>query len=112
MDDRTRSNSAGGQSIAASEAESRFSELIDRAEKGETFVVTRAGRPVARLAPVKQFDREERRRAIEALRKFRESQGPPVSEEESQRNYEEMRRELDAEDDAWDEKWISSSTPR
>ena len=33
------------------DARSRFSELIDRAEKGEEIIVTRHGRVVARIAP-------------------------------------------------------------
>lgn len=33
------------------DAKSRFSELIDRAEKGEEIIVTRHGRVVARIAP-------------------------------------------------------------
>jgi prevent-host-death family protein len=37
--------------IGAYEAKTRFSELIARAEQGESFVVTKNGRPVARLVP-------------------------------------------------------------
>ncbi len=33
------------------DAKSRFSELIDRAERGEETIVTRHGRVVARIAP-------------------------------------------------------------
>lgn len=33
------------------DAKSRFSELIDRAERGEEIIVTRHGRVVARIAP-------------------------------------------------------------
>ena len=36
----------------SSEAESRFAELIDMAEKGEDIVIARYGRPVVRLVPV------------------------------------------------------------
>ena len=108
MDDKTKEQ----HTVGAYEAKTRFSELIARAEKGESFLVTKNGRPVARIMPTDGFDREKARQAVERLRAFRDSQGPPVSEEEAQRNYEEMKRELDAEDDAWDEQWISSSTPR
>lgn len=38
--------------ISATEASRRFSELLDAVEhRGETFVVVRNGRPVARVAP-------------------------------------------------------------
>src|SRR5947207_10116999 len=100
MDDKT--NPQIPTSVGAYEAKTKFSELIARAEKGESFIVTKNGRPVARITPVETFDRERSRRAVEQMRQFREMQGPPVSEEESQRLYEEIKRELDAEDDAWD----------
>lgn len=34
------------------DAKSRFSELIDRAQRGEEIIVTRHGKPVARVAPL------------------------------------------------------------
>lgn len=109
MDDKPNSK---GQTIGAYEAKTRFSELIARAEKGESFVVTKNGREVARIEPPGVDDRSKIRQAVEALRRFRERQGPPVSEEEAQRNYEDMKRELEAEDSQRVDRWISSSTPR
>ena len=98
--------------VGAYEAKTKFSELIARAEKGESFVVIKNGRPVAEIKPPIGFEREKVRAAFEALRRFRESQGPPVSEEESLRNWEELKRGLDAEDDERDDQWLSSSTHR
>ena len=97
MDTETRD-----QSIGAYEAKTRFSELIARAERGESFIVTKNGREVARIEPPQGQDRKKVRQAVEALRLFREAQGPPVSEKEAQRNYEEMKQELDAEDEERD----------
>ena len=37
--------------ISIAEAKAKFSELIKRAEAGEEIVVTRHGRPVARVMP-------------------------------------------------------------
>ncbi len=37
--------------VTATEASRRFSALLDEAERGETFVVTRGGRRVATLSP-------------------------------------------------------------
>lgn len=37
--------------ITATEANQRFSEMLRRAERGESFVVTSRGRPVAKLGP-------------------------------------------------------------
>jgi prevent-host-death family protein len=38
-------------SIGAYDAKSRLSELLDRVEKGEVIVITRHGKPIARLIP-------------------------------------------------------------
>src|SRR4051794_27194045 len=37
--------------IGIREARARLAELVDRAEQGETLVITRSGREVARLGP-------------------------------------------------------------
>jgi len=110
MDDNT--NPQGPTTVGAYEAKTKFSELIARAERGESFVVTKNGRPVARIAPMVEFDREKARRAAAQLRALRDAQGPPVSEEEAQRNWEELKSELEAEDDEQDEQWLSLSTRR
>ena len=39
--------------IQSSEAKARFSELLDQVEQGETIVITRHGKPVARIVPDK-----------------------------------------------------------
>jgi prevent-host-death family protein len=55
--------------IPASDAKARFSELLDQVEKGATVVITRHGRPVARLVP----DQERRQKEIdEALASIRD----------------------------------------
>ena len=38
-------------SVGAYDAKTRFSELLDRVEKGEQIIITRHGRPIARLVP-------------------------------------------------------------
>jgi prevent-host-death family protein len=38
--------------VGVFEAKTRLSELIERAERGEEIVITRRGRPVARIAPL------------------------------------------------------------
>ena len=37
--------------VGAYDAKTRLSELLDRVEKGEQIVITRHGRPIARLIP-------------------------------------------------------------
>jgi prevent-host-death family protein len=38
--------------IGAFEAKTRLSELLDRVDHGQTYVITKRGRPVAELRPV------------------------------------------------------------
>ncbi len=40
--------------VSITEAKAKFAALVARAEAGETIVMTRNGRPVARLAPLAQ----------------------------------------------------------
>lgn len=40
------------ETIGAFEAKTHLSQLLERVEKGEEIVITRRGRPVARLVPV------------------------------------------------------------
>lgn len=58
--------------IGAFEAKTKLSELLRRVEEGESFRVTRHGRPVAILSPVDeapQLSPEEAVRRIRELRK-------------------------------------------
>ena len=54
-----------GQMIGVAEAKRRFSELVDRVQRGERFVVSRHGRPVVALV---RPDRELARRPAAAPR--------------------------------------------
>ncbi len=58
--------------IAASEAKACLSELLDKVERGETVVITRRGRAIARLVPdetARQGEIDEALEGIKALRK-------------------------------------------
>jgi prevent-host-death family protein len=55
--------------VGAFEAKNTFGTLLDRVERGEEIVITRHGRPVARLVPNKGgFDRAQARAASERIR--------------------------------------------
>ncbi|WP_292531700.1 type II toxin-antitoxin system Phd/YefM family antitoxin [Methylocystis sp.] len=57
--------------IGAFEAKNTLGSLLDRVEKGEEIVITRRGKPVARLAPVRAERNIERaRKAMEELREL------------------------------------------
>src|SRR5438552_5836805 len=97
MDDKTDRQIP--TTVGAYEAKTKFSELIARAEKGESFVVTKNGRPVARISPIglvpmTAVDRERSRRVAARIRELAAKQGPRVSEEEAQRNWEELKDEI------------------
>lgn len=50
--------------VAVSEAKSRLLELVRRAEAGEEVILTRSGKPVVRLAPVRPAVDPRRRRLL------------------------------------------------
>jgi prevent-host-death family protein len=57
--------------IGAFEAKNRLSELLEAAENGEEIMITKHGRPVAKLTPVDNFDRAKAREAADWLLEFR-----------------------------------------
>lgn len=56
--------------IGLFDAKNKFSELVERAERGEEVVITRRGKPVAKLGPVSAETNVERSRA--AMERIRE----------------------------------------
>ena len=58
------------EEIGAYEAKTHLPKLIERVQKGERFVITKHGRPVAALVPVAKRSRDDIRAAIEQLRTF------------------------------------------
>jgi prevent-host-death family protein len=57
--------------IGAYEAKTHLPKLLERVEKGERFVITRHGRPVAELVPVGVRDAARVRAALMELRTMR-----------------------------------------
>jgi antitoxin (DNA-binding transcriptional repressor) of toxin-antitoxin stability system len=51
----------------------KLSELLDEVERGGEIMITRHGKPVARLVANKGNDEDERRRAVENLQALRDS---------------------------------------
>src|SRR5262245_17822962 len=95
--------------VGAYEAKTKFSELIARAEKGESFIVTKNGREVAQIGPpAASLDRERARRAAQTIRELAAKQGPRPSPEEAQRNYEEHKADMDREWDERMDRWLKS----
>lgn len=57
-------------SIGIYEAKSRLSELIEKAEAGEVVTITRRGKPVARIVPVKRSEVVDNSEAVDELIRF------------------------------------------
>ena len=57
------------QIIGAFDAKTHFSQIIEKAEQGEDFIITRRGKPVAKIVP---FEKETGMTRQEALDRFRE----------------------------------------
>ena len=62
------------RTVGAFEAKNKLSELLDEVERGGEIVITRHGKPVARLVANEQKDEDEQRReAVANLRALRDS---------------------------------------
>lgn len=107
MLDRKPDPRTGVTEVGAYEAKTKFSELIARAEKGESFVVTKNGRPVARIGPPVSQRPAEARAAGERIlaRLFAK---PRVSEDEAQRNWEELKADIERNRRERIDRWLKS----
>ena len=54
-------------SYSVAEAKDKFSRLIEAANEGEAVVVTRHGKPVARIMPIQEDRLTVRRKALDEL---------------------------------------------
>ena len=61
--------------IQASEAKAHLASLLDEVERGETVLITRHGKPIARIVPEAHRRQEEIDRAIENIKALRLSTG-------------------------------------
>jgi prevent-host-death family protein len=59
------------ETVGSYEAKTHLARLLDRVEQGETFTITKNGRPVARLVPIEEKPRPDVERAIADLLEFR-----------------------------------------
>jgi prevent-host-death family protein len=67
--------------IQASEAKTHLPQLLDEVERGETLIITRHGRAIARIVPEAGRRQEEIDRAIEQIRALRKRTGSITVEE-------------------------------
>lgn len=59
------------RTIQASEAKAKFLKILDEVERGDSILVTRHGKPVARISPEQPVDRAELNHAREQMRALR-----------------------------------------
>jgi prevent-host-death family protein len=57
--------------VQASDAKTHLPQLLDDVEAGETIVITRHGKPIARLVPDEEHRKAEAAAAVEAIRALR-----------------------------------------
>ena len=69
------------ETIQASEAKTKFLRILDDVERGESILVTRHGKPVARIVPEVEIDRERVERAMEGMLALRQRIGKLSLEE-------------------------------
>ena len=59
------------QHIGAFEAKTHFSQILEKAEQGEDFVITKRGKPVAKIIPFRQEPEMTFKEAVEQLKEMR-----------------------------------------
>ena len=66
------------RTVQASEAKTKFLQILDDVESGETFQITRHGRRIARIVPepAEETYAEQARRAFETIQDIRKSIKP------------------------------------
>ena len=67
--------------IQASEAKTHFASLLSDVERGETLIITRHGRAIARIVPEEGKKREDIIRAIEEMKELGRRNGKIAVEE-------------------------------
>lgn len=59
------------EKIGAFEAKTHFSQILEKIENGDEFIVTKRGKPVARIIPYEQNKPKPRKEVLEELREMR-----------------------------------------
>lgn len=68
--------------VQASEAKTHLPKLLDEVERGETVVITRHGRPIARLVPEAERRQAEIDEAVEGILALRKKLKSKITVEE------------------------------
>ena len=60
------------------EAKTQFQRLLNRVGRGERFVITKRGRPIAKLIPAATEGRPDVKKIIREMEKWQEREGPTL----------------------------------
>ena len=75
------------ETVGSHEARTHLPRLLQRVEQGETIIITRHGKAIARLIPaVPAAPRPKFDEVIEAMRSFQEHEAPALGDDLSIRN--------------------------
>jgi prevent-host-death family protein len=68
--------------VGAYEAKTHLPALLERVQRGEQITITKHGKPIARLVPIRGSDPDRRAQAIEKLKEFAKGRtlGVPVKQ--------------------------------
>jgi prevent-host-death family protein len=67
------------ETVGSYQAKTRLPQLLERVEHGETFTITRHGKPIARLLPAAPaVERPRPADAIAAMIRFQEEEAPSL----------------------------------
>lgn len=81
------------ETVGSYEAKTHLPQLLDRVEHGETIVITRHGKPVARLVPATAARaRPDVRQAVAEMLAYRDEHGPKLGGLRAKALIEEGRR--------------------
>jgi prevent-host-death family protein len=69
------------RTVQAAEAKTHLLRILDEVERGETIVITRHGKPVARIQPERDFNVEDFKQAFENIRELRQQIVPMTIDE-------------------------------
>lgn len=64
------------RSIGSDELKARLSKVLDAVERGQSVLVTRRGKPIARILPSLEPDQDRTHRAVQSLRNFKRTRLP------------------------------------
>ncbi len=59
--------------VQSSDAKAHLPQILDEVERGETIIITRHGRPIARIVPEADSREAATRRTMERIRAFRQT---------------------------------------